>query len=294
MKKGLKVLIIMIVLLLPLESFASGNEVVKDEVVYGLKDIKFSPSIRTKKDLKKYVTEKVETRTDKITVKYYGDDIKNTRHAVEIMRTIRDNRGYHQANGWIFRISVTQKDEYVEIDYLTKYRTSDDEEEFIDKEVDRIVKEYIKPGMGEIEKIRTLHDYLVNNTKYSLETKGSPYTAYTIFKEGKGVCNGYVLAFMKLMDAINVETLYVMGTVENEDSLHAWNKIKVNNVWYNVDITWSSPAEKYGLHNAYKYFLNSDNRFYKSHTPTSMQGLPKSLDTKYDGQYDGNFSKIVK
>lgn len=104
-----------------------SSEVVKDEVVYGLKGVSFLPSIKSKKDLEKYVTEKVEIRADRIIVKYYGNDIQNKEQAIEVMRTIRNNQGYHQANGGIFWPSFTQKGEYVEIDYLTEYRTSDDE-----------------------------------------------------------------------------------------------------------------------------------------------------------------------
>lgn len=61
--------------------------------------------------------------------------------------------------------------------------------------------------------------------------------------------------------------------------------------WYNLDATWDFPKDEFGLHNAYYNFLVSDKRFYKTHKPHYVDYLPKSTDSTYDGQYDGNFKK---
>lgn len=257
-------------------------------------------SITNKSELKNYLFTALESRPNKIKVKYYGRDIENNDEAIKVMESVQENIGYHQANIHKLWTQVSHsewtqgnhKEEWIEISYRMEYQTTDEEEEFIDAEVEKIVKTYIKPNMSELEKVRILHDYLVNNTNYTKITKGSEYTAYTVLKEKAGVCNGYVLAFIKLMNAVNVDVLYVYGIGQDINGLHAWNKVKIDDVWYNIDVTWAKPSSKHGLHHNYRHFLNSDDRFYKTHTPSSYENLPSSFDTRYEGKYDDNFTRV--
>lgn len=43
---------------------------------------------------------------------------------------------------------------------------------------------------------------------------------------------------------------------KNSEGYHAWNKIKIDNEWYNVDVT--QEAEKLEKTGEFKYFLVSD------------------------------------
>ena len=55
-------------------------------------------------------------------------------------------------------------------------------------------------------------------------------------------------AFKALADASGLTAMYVNGVVTSGDR-HAWNKVKVGDVWRAVDSTWndSDPANRYLL-----------------------------------------------
>ena len=71
------------------------------------------------------------------------------------------------------------------------------------------------------------------------------------------------------MTKLNVSTYYVMGT-SGED--HAWNLVKIENNYYNVDVTWDDT-----LSNNYSYFNVSDDNISNNHLRSGLSiYLPKS------------------
>ncbi len=59
------------------------------------------------------------------------------------------------------------------------------------------------------------------------------------------VCEGYALAFEHLMHQAGRPCSYVSGDArhewlnETDDRGHAWNVVKIDNRWYEVDTTWN-------------------------------------------------------
>lgn len=244
-------------------------------------------------ELKSIISKQMKDRNTKtMEVKYYGGDIKTSGDFRNfILDVARTNTNYNMANAGAFWMSINKENpNYVLLTYRQDYRTTDAQEKLVNDKANSIIKNIIKPGMTQKEKVLTIHDYIVNNTTYT-KNSTNPYSAYSVLLENKGVCNGYVLALSKLLNAVEIDNLYVMGTAVKTGGLHAWNKVKIDNVWYNIDVTWSHPLSQHGLHNAYYHFLNSDERFYKTHTPISYMDLPKSTSKTYDGKYDNNFDK---
>ena len=58
-------------------------------------------------------------------------------------------------------------------------------------------------------------------------------------------CNGYALAFYLIIDECGILCDYVAGYN------HAWNIVKLNGLWYNIDVTWDDTNNKIN----YDYFL---------------------------------------
>ena len=58
----------------------------------------------------------------------------------------------------------------------------------------------------------------------------------------------------------NIDCLYVTGAAGN--MRHSWNKVKVDGVWYNVDVTLDDPGRGSPK---YTYFLISDSQLAKDH-----------------------------
>ncbi len=139
----------------------------------------------------------------------------------------------------------------------------------VSKAAKKIISQIIKNGMSDFEKAKAIHDYMVVNIDYDYDN----YCAGTIPRDSYeisgallkkyAVCSGYAKTFKYLCDMADLECTYVTGTARGS---HAWNQVKIDGKWYNVDVTWDDPVEtgkafddcKY---NSYKYFLVSDAEF---------------------------------
>ena len=135
---------------------------------------------------------------------------------------------------------------------------------------EKITDSIIKDDMTSVEKVKAIHDWLVNNVEYDTQGYASgdisdeSHTAEGLFKNRKAVCDGYADAFMQMAEYAGFETIIVAGVGTNSSGhteSHAWNQIKVDGKWYNIDVTWDDPVAEgdLGFDNArYTYFLVPD------------------------------------
>lgn len=94
------------------------------------------------------------------------------------------------------------------------------------------------------QKAKAVHDWLIRNCSYNRTAvnnkakwiksnkKYYPWTALGAMVYKKPVCQGYALAFQDAMNRLGIKSI----TVESEN--HAWNRIKVGNKWYTIDVTY--------------------------------------------------------
>ena len=125
------------------------------------------------------------------------------------------------------------------------------------------------------QNILYLHDYLIENIEYdsSYEQTGT-YSIYGALVGKKCVCEGYAKAFKYLANSAGYECELMQGVATNssgETESHAWNCVKLNNIWYEVDVTWDDPIVIGGNGRAtnemkYKYFLKGTDSFDKDHS----------------------------
>lgn len=119
----------------------------------------------------------------------------------------------------------------------------------------------VDSSMDDLQKALVIHDYICDNSYYN-ENGYVSHSAYGFFKDGRVVCAGYTLAYSYLMNKLGVECEYVTSLEMN----HAWNVIKINGKWYNVDLTYDNeirsvcPSQDrfvYGV-TRHEHFLKSD------------------------------------
>ncbi|WP_343749841.1 immunoglobulin-like domain-containing protein, partial [Hathewaya limosa] len=118
--------------------------------------------------------------------------------------------------------------------------------------VKRIIGEVIKPGMTDVEKELALHDYVVKHADYNMAGLAKQpsdledHNAYGVLVLGKGVCESYAKAMHLLLNEVGVECKYATGYKRNPNGSkgggHAWNMVKLDNEWYNLDATWDDPV----------------------------------------------------
>ena len=132
----------------------------------------------------------------------------------------------------------------------------------IDKKTDEIINELINDQMTDYDKIKTIHDYIINNTKYDVErneTGSSPYKSYQAYGplfEGYATCNGYtdlMAIFLTKLGFDNYEIATTSDEISYSDTGHIWNAVYYGGKWVHLDLTWDDP-------------VSSDNKDYLFHT----------------------------
>lgn len=105
------------------------------------------------------------------------------------------------------------------------------------------------------EKIKIIHDYIIDNTEYDklkYENKEDKTyksnTAYGVLIEGYGTCNGYADAMAIFLNKMNV----INYKISNEE--HIWNLVYLDGNWYHLDLTWDDPISNTNI-NRDTYFL---------------------------------------
>lgn len=116
----------------------------------------------------------------------------------------------------------------------------------LNKKIKEIESNIITNNMDNKEKIKAVHDYIINNTKYDEEKeyteingiknyKNKSNIAYGPLINGKAICGGYT-------DAMSI-MLYDLGIynfkISNDN--HVWNVINIDDKWLNTDLTWDDP-----------------------------------------------------
>lgn len=129
----------------------------------------------------------------------------------------------------------------------------------IDAEVDKIVAE-AKLLDSDLEKILYVHDYIVSNYKYDERVYNPALigtesrTLYSMIHEKTGVCQGYTYLFMTVMQELGIDCI----TVPSDELNHIWNKVKLDDEWYNIDLTSDDPISQLSISITHDYFLLND------------------------------------
>lgn len=125
----------------------------------------------------------------------------------------------------------------------------------INEVVDRVIKDNIVDTMTTTQKLKIIHDYIIDNTKYdTLKSKNindmtyKSNTAIGVLLEGYGICSGYSDAMGIFLDKLGIDNYKI------SNDTHIWNLVKVNNKWLHIDLTWDDPIYEQNL-NRDTYFL---------------------------------------
>ena len=101
----------------------------------------------------------------------------------------------------------------------------------------------ITDDMSDYDKFKAAYDFIGKNVEHNVkETKSGDID---VLVDGKAVCQGFSTAYLYLCRLMGLECWSVGGDY-GELKIHAWNKVKLNGKYYNVD-----PAGNGNL----KYFL---------------------------------------
>ena len=88
-------------------------------------------------------------------------------------------------------------------------------------------------------KLKYCHDYIIKTVDYDdamaenvADDSSNSQSIYDALLNGTGICAGYTGELTALCNALGIENVPVVSDV------HAWNLVRLNGVWYNIDCTF--------------------------------------------------------
>ena len=146
------------------------------------------------------------------------------------------------------------------------------------REFDRITQGVLAGAQAmpsDYEKLKYVHDWIVNNTVYLYANTDYESEADGPVVYGRAICEGYSKAFMYFAQSMGFECVCVVGSAGGVD--HMWNLVKLNGQWYHVDVTWDDPVMSDGSQMLrHKYFLLSDSEIRWDHSISTPFVLPSA------------------
>lgn len=220
-------------------------------------------TVSSVKGLKSAVSKAMHNYEGKLIISYKGDITPKMEQINGVVEKLLAADDYLSGSFKESKIHYQYNSSSAIINYTFSYHTSKSQEQYVDAQVKRFIKEEISEKMSDFDKVKAINNYIVLNTKYGSDTKASAHSAYAVFKEGEAVCQGYTLAAYKLYQAAGIDVRYVIGYVDQV--AHSWNLVKVDGKWYHVDSTFNDPTpDREGIVSS-KYFLLSDSVLAEDH-----------------------------
>ena len=144
------------------------------------------------------------------------------------------------------------------------------EEKYVDREVEKIMEEMSARDLPEEERVRVVHDYVVQNLSYDSVHKSNinhhrKTTAYHALKYHQAVCQGYAVLCYRLLKELGIHCRIVTGLfIPDEDTeeaaeRHAWLMVTVNGKDLYMDPTLDD------VNSSYDWYLKSAEDFDKDH-----------------------------
>ena len=228
--------------------------------------LEYSASIDEKtaysvEDLNSILIKQFQQREKNFTVRYKGDTSNLKSLIGSTIDGILKSDDYLQSciNSYQFGYKGVRND--VTISFELSFYTTKIQEDYVNLQVTAILKDIIKVSMNDDQKEKVIHDYIVTHIAY--DTTLSRFSAYEALKNGTTVCSGYAQLAYKMLNESGIETKIVVGTGNGED--HAWNLVKLNDIWYHLDCTWDDPVPDVMGRIRYNYFNLNDSTILKDH-----------------------------
>ena len=221
----------------------------------------YTDDVSNKKELLNYIYYVINTGVDYADgacTKDYADCVTDIKSIAEDTKTLSIiNNFVHPYNSFKtisfaytnkgdFSLSVEHvytKEEIVELNYI----------------VDNKINDLITTSMTTKDKIKVIHDFIINNTAYDKlksENANDPTyksnTAYGVLIQGYGICSGYSDAMSIFLNKLNIDNYRI-----SNDS-HIWNLVYVNGLWKHLDATWDDPISEYNANRETYFLISSD------------------------------------
>ena len=149
------------------------------------------------------------------------------------------------------------------------YRTTLDQELTTAAKVESIVSELNLSGKSDYEKAYAINQWLYMNVDYDYDrleddTYTLKFTDYAALLDEVAVCQGFALSFYRLALEAGLDARYIRSSQMS----HAWNIVRLNGVYYELDATWDSNWREGGtpLSQLPHFFARGSSWWLQNHT----------------------------
>lgn len=164
-------------------------------------------------------------------------------------------------------------DGYLELTMYFNYYTTTNEETWLVTNVNNIVNELDLWRVSDYKKYCGIYDYITDHVNYDYDGLNAKnpyvYSAYAALHDGKAVCQGYATLFYAMCRAMGLPVRIITSCD------HAWNIVKLGDLWYNMDTTWDGS----GNVSTHTYLLKGSDSF-QDH-PASAEYLTDAFTSAY-------------
>ncbi len=195
----------------------------------------------TMEEAQAYVREKMVARVNSITV--YLPAALQTENT---FNTLWQGAKAHSEDGtgqegdtlefsWTYlSYSYGRSGAYYRYTFNLTYDTTLEQEEALTEAVNKALADMNLNGKSQYEQIKTIYNYICDNVDYDYSY--TKYSAYNAMMDHTAVCEGYAMLFYRMCKDAGLSVRMISGI--GNGGRHAWNIVKIGNVYYNLDATW--------------------------------------------------------
>ena len=298
---GIKIFIVMVMSIVFIKSFNNIK-------IYASTSNEFTSF----EDAALYLREEMVQRKETISLTFIGSHL-TTSEIVEIYNQAIAHTGVSYEGDYI-------KSNMINSSYTYSYNTVDEEnittvnfsftwlsnyemEEEVTARIDEILAELNLWDMTDYEKIKGVYDYICTYVHYDLDHDDEiesqvhnnyVHSTHSAVIANLTVCQGFSSMLYRMLLEVGVDCRYITGYSNSEK--HAWNIVRIDDLYYNVDATFDR-----GLTVYYRYFLcteynfinhNRDSQYTTSEFNSSypMSDVPYGVSATANGILNSNIS----
>ena len=185
------------------------------------------------------------------------DDVKNIANDNVLLSKVNDY--VHPYNSFKNLNTKVSSDGTIIVSVSKNYTTNEIDE--LNKRVSDILYELNIDDLSDnVEKIRSIHNYIIKNVEYDekmANNNTSSYrsnTAYGALVQGYAICTGYSDAMALFLDKLDIPNIKISSDE------HVWNLVYLNGSRVHLDLTWNDTNNpKYQM----SYFLIDTDTLFK-------------------------------
>ena len=245
------------------EGMYTEADLVSDDAVFVMsaEDIECYTDIN---NMAKDIRDRMVNRETVISVKYEYQGSYSQEYITEVMNSAFDQAVEHTGNpvegdylkyqyvGWGGNIEseVNGNTVSVTFTYMPTYFTTAEQELQMNQTVNALLNELSLDDSTDYEKVTKIYDYVCENITYDFTNLNDnnyklKHSAYAALINKTAVCQGYAVLFYRLALELGIDARVITGYANGD---HAWNIVKLNNIYYNLDSTWDAGITPYNYY----------------------------------------------